>query len=228
VAAQFTEYPPARRNPICRFRYFLPREFLPNRDQTMKRNLNLIRDLLLIIEGADGGAMSHSDHGLTPSDHCVQQHLRMLVEAGFVRGVGITGDGSICVRLTWDGHEFLELTRNEQLWARAKRYVHEKTGGMSVEALRAVLSAWSVMAVSESDKWRVKVRNGLHHSDHGNGNGKGVKLPPSRKPFVTSSRDATPVIPVADSEKDETFDDSHFQFNIWYGQEQDGLPIYLL
>ena len=200
----------------------------------MERDLNLIRDFLFIIEGADSGATLHSNHGLTPSDHGVQHHLRMLVEACFVRSVGITGDGSICVRLTWDGHEFLELARNEQLWTRAKRFVQEKTGGLSVEALHAVLSAWSVMAVSDSDKWRVKLRDGIHHTAKGNGNGhdkgngNGVKLPVSRKPFVQPQRDATPVIPIDSSEKEEILEDSHFQFNVWYGHEQDGVPIYLL
>ena len=33
--------------------------------------------------------------------------LRLLVEAGFVRGVGQTADGAISVRLTWSGCEFL-------------------------------------------------------------------------------------------------------------------------
>jgi DNA-binding PadR family transcriptional regulator len=148
----------------------------------MKRDLNLIRQLLLIIESAETTSLSQM-HGLNPSDQQVQYHLRLLVDAGLVRGVGLTNDGAICVRLTWEGHELLELARNEQLWERAKRLVQDKMGGSPITAIRAVLARWAVMSTSEEERWPVRLPHDQHKGAYpANGhvsNGSTNRLAPS-------------------------------------------------
>ena len=121
----------------------------------MKRNLNLLRDLLLVIEAADTSAAARYD--LNPYDAGVQYHLRLLFEGGYVRGVGETARGAVSVRLTWQGHELLELARNEAVWERAMRYVSERTGGVSVAILHKLLEQWSAMAADSID-WDIERR----------------------------------------------------------------------
>lgn len=119
----------------------------------MKRDINLIRDLLNIIEHADYPGVTNR-YGLSPYDPRVQYHLRLLSEAGFIRSVGQTTDGAVSVRLTWQGHEFLEMSRNEEVWERAKRFVIERTQGLSAGALQATLAAWLQAAATEVEPVR--------------------------------------------------------------------------
>ena len=123
----------------------------------MKRDLNLIRDLMLIIEAADSGETYHhvNHRAINVSMPHVQHHLRLLVEAGFVRGVGETREGAVSVRLTWQGYEFLELIREDDVWARIRTYVTEKTHGLNVDVLKSVLSHYSMNAVTD-ERWRVE------------------------------------------------------------------------
>jgi hypothetical protein len=119
----------------------------------MKRDMNLIRELLNVVEHADYPGVINR-YGLNPYEPRVQYHLRLLSEAGFIRPVGQTSDGAVSVRLTWQGHEFLEMTRNDEVWERAKRYVVERTQGLSAAALQATLASWSQGAATDIDPWR--------------------------------------------------------------------------
>lgn len=189
----------------------------------MKRDLDLIRQLLFVIEQSETGSFHHA-HGLSPNDHRVQYHLRLLVDAGLVRAVGLTGEGSISVRLTWDGHELLELVRNDHLWDRAKRLVHEKTGGSCVEAIRSLLRKWTEMSVADEDRWPVRIPQTSHAN--GNGNGNGSRLPLSRKPIDEVVRTNSPNLNRSTVPADP--DDTTFQFSIWTGHDAERRPLYLL
>lgn len=45
----------------------------------------------------------------------------------------------ITLRLTWDGHELLDLMRNSSTWAKAKTWVADKSQGLGMEAPKTVL-----------------------------------------------------------------------------------------
>jgi hypothetical protein len=65
-------------------------------------------------------------------------HSVLLIEAGLVHGVVILGqDGQpACTRisrLAWSGHEFLELTRDDTIWNKAKCVVAESAKGAAAE-----------------------------------------------------------------------------------------------
>jgi hypothetical protein len=115
---------------------------------TMKRDLELARQLLLDIEanGADcsvsalriGTAHEPSIHHAT--DERIRYHLRLLIDAGLLKEVDRTAAGVPCVRLTHEGHELLELTRNETLWREAQQLCLDRTGGLSLSAIRTLLT----------------------------------------------------------------------------------------
>ena len=65
-----------------------------------------------------------------------------LVEALVIRG----GDGpqpkiSACKvdRMTWEGHDFLDIARKDSIWEQAKEQCLETTGGLSIELLKECL-----------------------------------------------------------------------------------------
>jgi hypothetical protein len=41
--------------------------------------------------------------------------------------------------LTWEGHEFLDATKNETVWNKTKQLIADKGGSISIEVLKALL-----------------------------------------------------------------------------------------
>ena len=101
----------------------------------MRRELDLIRLLLHKFEGAEQ---------VTGLDNfSVDQqlyHTVLLIEAGYVHGAVIVGEdgnpiGTRVTRLTWAGHEFLELTKDDIIWNQAKSLVAESAKGAATEII---------------------------------------------------------------------------------------------
>lgn len=111
----------------------------------MKRDMDLIRKILLAIE-----AHPKPDSWEKPIDFNIEghsseeisYHLKLLAEAGLIEAKDVTTIGKYEWRancLTWQGHEFLDASRDESRWKKAKRLVFEKTGGLSFEMLKLAL-----------------------------------------------------------------------------------------
>jgi hypothetical protein len=95
----------------------------------MKRNMELVRLLLLDIEGADKPDLSkYSENEQT-------YHRALIIEAELTHG-GVVEDekgfpaAAVGTRLTWKGHEFLDAARNETIWGKAISKL--KAAGMSI------------------------------------------------------------------------------------------------
>jgi uncharacterized protein DUF2513 len=90
----------------------------------MKRDLELIRKMLLTIEEADSG-WAPSDLKLDGyTDAQIGYHAHLLIDAGLAHGDDVTTMGSEApegkiTSLTWAGHEFVEAARDEGRWKRA-------------------------------------------------------------------------------------------------------------
>ncbi|NOZ41379.1 MAG: DUF2513 domain-containing protein [Planctomycetes bacterium] len=122
----------------------------------MKRDLDLARQLLLDIEnrGTDCSVSvlrSGSNH---QSEEQVRYHLRLLIDAGLLKEIDRTSAGIPCVRLTYDGHELLELARSEPRWREAKYACQERLGGLSLTVIREILLRWAVAATSRPARLR--------------------------------------------------------------------------
>lgn len=118
----------------------------------MKRNLDLIRTILRDIEKKPDGSTYFEirpPEGVEMSTFMA--HLELLIDAGFIKGkVGEYALRSYEInRLTWQGHEFLDATRDDALWSKAKKKV---TG----EAM-----SWTISLLLEYLKQEVRTRLGL-------------------------------------------------------------------
>jgi hypothetical protein len=89
----------------------------------MKRDMDLIRLLLLQQESGE----SPPELEEYPTD-LVVYNLALMVDAGFVEGTiypdhnGSPAVASI-IRLTWAGHDFLDSTRDSNVWTKAKERI---------------------------------------------------------------------------------------------------------
>ena len=75
----------------------------------MKRDMNIIRGVLMRIEESQGAVAT-----FTGDD---AQHVALLVDAGFVEAHILKMDGrgvvrAVVERLTWSGHDFLDAMRD--------------------------------------------------------------------------------------------------------------------
>jgi len=112
----------------------------------MKRNLDLVRKILIYLEKKQDEKMMKSLELEGYESKEIMYHLILMDQAGLLRCErevsSSTPDRAICVypfSLSWQGHEFLEASRNESTWNKAKRIVIDKTGGLSVDVLKALL-----------------------------------------------------------------------------------------
>lgn len=109
----------------------------------MKRDLDLIRKMLLTVEDAPTGfAPALKFDGFT--DAQVGYHAFLLIDAGLAQGADITTHGSdgpkaMIRNLTWEGHEFADAARDESRWKKAKSMVAEKGGGITLDVMKALL-----------------------------------------------------------------------------------------
>ncbi|MCA0270253.1 MAG: DUF2513 domain-containing protein [Bacteroidetes bacterium] len=102
----------------------------------MKRDLDLIRDLLLRAEQVEPGVFLRGENDVVEGEH-----VRLLIESGYVEGglnwVGPHGevrDWEIH-RLTMKGHDFISNLRSPAIFAKVKALARKTTETASLEVL---------------------------------------------------------------------------------------------
>ena len=108
----------------------------------MKRDMDLVRKVLLEVEAGPGFAASKIEiEGYTQEQ--IGYHILIMCEAGLVRGspttaMNDTSPRAIAGRLTWAGHEFLDAARDDTRWQKAMNTVR-RIGGVTLPVLLDVL-----------------------------------------------------------------------------------------
>jgi hypothetical protein len=105
-------------------------------ESIVKRDMDLIRDILLKLDGDE------RLHGMiwvrfeTPEElglknHSVEEvayHLHMLIEEGFVKGdLKLSKIMPLINKITWKGHELIDDIRDDTIWGKTK----ERTKNLS-------------------------------------------------------------------------------------------------
>ena len=110
----------------------------------MKRNMDLIRHILFLLEEkvtADEWLKPEDVEGYFPAE--VGYHIKLMYEAGLIEAIDATSSSNamcwIAKHPTWEGHDFLESARNENIWNKAKSIISERGGAMSYDVLKQLL-----------------------------------------------------------------------------------------
>ena len=115
----------------------------------MKRDMDLIRQILLAVEAESQGLIDSKY-----SKEQVAQHVALLQEAGFVNAAiarnHVNHPTAFVIHdLTWSGHEFLDAMRDDTLWNKTKeKFI--KPG-----------ASWTAKAIFEYLKIEIAQRMGL-------------------------------------------------------------------
>ena len=121
----------------------------------MKRDMDLVREILLRIEDTPGFAPKNIEvegH----SEESVGYHIYLLIDAGFVEGIETTHIGSngptgFARRMTWEGHEFLDAAREPGRWDTVKTAIG-KIGGATLPIWATLLEHLMLDTLGLSDE----------------------------------------------------------------------------
>ena len=104
----------------------------------MKRDMDLIRFLLLDIEGEEKPDLSQF------AKEQLNYHKALLIEAGLAEGRVAYGNDIIStvkiIRLTWQGHEFLSAARNNSVWNKAKEMISKANLTITIPIMTELLT----------------------------------------------------------------------------------------
>lgn len=116
----------------------------------MKRNWDVIREVLITVEGLDAKSSQEHHYDVSEDDDRGEvEHAVLLWKAGFLEGIdGSAMDGSylIATGLTWQGHELLETMRSKPVWESIKSTAREKGVELTFDAVKT-LGAMALKAV---------------------------------------------------------------------------------
>lgn len=106
----------------------------------MKRDMDLIRDILFWMEEHDSGFPKIPGK----SEQEIGYHCHLLGDAGLIRATDATYMAdtlprAIPISLTSRGHDFIDSARSKTVWATVKDKVLTTTGGVSIAIMTELL-----------------------------------------------------------------------------------------
>jgi len=109
----------------------------------MKRDMDLIRQILLHVEARQFDQVDEPFHVPEYADDIVGFHLELLAEAGLVKTPDASNTGHnfvyFPVGITWEGYEFLDACRDERRWIDAKKLLRQ-CGTVSFHVMKQLLA----------------------------------------------------------------------------------------
>lgn len=109
----------------------------------MERDLDLIRAILLELEKSPfrAGWAELEIEGYTPEQ--IAYHVLILAEGGFIEAEQVTTHDDPWpdvrpVRLTWQGHDFLDAVRNQTIWNKVKERLASETLTVPIAIVKAI------------------------------------------------------------------------------------------
>ena len=110
----------------------------------MKRDLDLVRQVLLQVEALPAGPPAQYRTSEI-DDPVLLAHFELVIAAGLVNGKiarsqGTRGDVISISGLTWEGHEWIEMVRSQTVWNETKATLLERGGALTYELAKAVAS----------------------------------------------------------------------------------------
>ncbi len=108
----------------------------------MQRNMDLVRMILVRMESNSSGRPPPDlgIKGFSPEE--IRYHAHIMMQEGLIDAVNdmaSPGPAAVPISLTWKGHEFLDLARDQDRWNQAK-VVIAKVGAAPISVWLKVLT----------------------------------------------------------------------------------------
>ena len=103
----------------------------------MKRDMDLIREILLEFEKSDSYEIIDAEKA---------GHVAIMQDAGLVvAAIGLNGESKAIaakiMRLTWAGHDFIDNARKPEIWEKIKETFQDKVISASFDIIIGLLKA---------------------------------------------------------------------------------------
>ena len=95
----------------------------------MQRNMDLVRVILMRMEDNTSGWAPRNLGMEGFSEREIGYHCHIMMQEGLIEGCDFTSTASVGLKeamptnLTWKGHEFLDLARDQDRWNQAKSII---------------------------------------------------------------------------------------------------------
>lgn len=121
----------------------------------MKRDMDLVRTILLALANSDEEVWSTSLVSDKYSREIIGYHFLILDEAGLIVANVRAADNdpyyiAVASRLTWEGNDFLDAVRDESIWKKVRSTIGKITGSASFEVFKTVASSLALEAIKAS------------------------------------------------------------------------------
>jgi hypothetical protein len=105
----------------------------------MKRDMDIVRSILLKLE------IEEKLDTLGFQEEVLLHHLDLMFDAGLLEGKARRGNagqliGASIQKISWEGYDFLEVSRNDDLWAKGKKRALA-AGAWTLDLLKLILVA---------------------------------------------------------------------------------------
>jgi len=104
--------------------------------------MEIVRRILLKVESTDDGRGEEASVEFPDiPQNMLYGHLKLLDEAGLIEGLDSQTIGAhfyVPMRLTWEGHEFLSVIRDDGIWKKTLRKLAAVSGSTTMELVKAV------------------------------------------------------------------------------------------
>lgn len=112
----------------------------------MKRDMNLVREILLWTESQEHGYVKGNPSLEGYSEEEIGYHVYLMSQAGLVNAADTTSMGdespnAILLGISWLGHEFLDAAKDDTIWSKAKNTILKPTAGVAFDVLLEWLKA---------------------------------------------------------------------------------------
>lgn len=117
----------------------------------MKRDWDVIREVLLEIESLNSAKIERIEYEVANDDTSKSENAFLLWQAGFIQGVNCsTSDGNAVIAqdLTWKGHELLDTIRVKTVLERIKKAALEKGIPLTFDSILAIGKAMVIAAMT--------------------------------------------------------------------------------
>nr|WP_294510085.1 DUF2513 domain-containing protein [uncultured Rhodopila sp.] len=120
----------------------------------MKRDMDLVRDILLKIESAPGkSSWNVLIDGVEGEDKqkLLLAHLPLMRDAHLVKFLSLNaGIYTVMenIELTWEGHDLLDSVRSPEVWKKTKKGV-EAAGGFTIDLMKSLAKGFVKKQIEE-------------------------------------------------------------------------------
>ena len=122
----------------------------------MRRDMDLVRDILMAVEDANGRVDGDTLAALADGDRVkALNHIEMMDAHGLVRAsvTRVTGNDAMArfsvEGMTWEGYDYLDAMRSDMVWKAAKSAIAETVRDAPLSVVKDVCTALALHMVEE-------------------------------------------------------------------------------